>query len=136
MSDNNDILDPKDPFRKLFRVSAMENAPDSLVPNVIKKLEAETSRLDTGKPIISTLGWVVIGMVLTVLSFFALVFSEGEASSGYLTPLGQWMANLQIPSADFSSLPEAAWLGGLAFGIYSLIQLFWMKREFDRQRLF
>jgi hypothetical protein len=46
------------------------------------------------------------------------------------------MENLRLPSGGFTNFPDTVWLGVLAFGIYGLLQLFWMKRQLDQQRLF
>ena len=113
MSDKNEILDPNDPLKTLLRESAMEQAPETLVSNVMRAIDAETSTFDTGKPLISTLGWALI-----------------------TTPLSRWIENLRFPSIEFSHFPDTVWLGVLAFGFYGLLQLFWMKRQMDQQRLF
>ena len=113
----------------------MEMAPESLIPNVMKTLESETT-LETQKPLIPTFGWIFIAGVLTALSLLALQMGEGEEGTGYLDPFYQWISNLQLASPDFSSLPETAWMGALAFGVYGILQLIWMKREIDRQQLF
>ena len=136
MRDKNEILDPNDPLKTLLRNSAMEQAPETLVSDVMRAIDAESSTPDTGKPLISPLGWVVIGTGLTALSLLSLLIAERGEGSKYLAPLTRWIENLRFPSSAFSSFPETVWLGVLAFGIYGLLQLFWMKRQLDQQRLF
>ncbi len=136
MSDKNDILDPNDPLKTLLRESAMEQAPQTLVSNVMRVIEAETSTTDTGKPLITTLGWVLIGTGLTALSLLSLLTAERGEGSEYLAPLSRWIENLRFPSIEFSHFPDTVWLGVLAFGFYGLLHLFWMKRQMDQQRLF
>jgi hypothetical protein len=136
MNDKNDMLKPDDPLKKLFREAAMERAPESLIPNVMDTLEVKSTGLQSGKPLISALGWVLIGTVLTLLSLLSLPGARGGEGGRYLDPFSQWIESLQFPSVELSDIPEAAWLGVLAFGVYGLLQLFLIKRELDRHRLF
>lgn len=136
MSDKNDMLDPNDPLKILLRESAMEQAPESLVSDVMRAINLETSTPGTGKPLISTLGWIVIAAGLTALSLMSLLTSGRGEGSEYLSLLTRGMENLRLPSGGFTNFPDTVWLGVLAFGIYGLLQLFWMKRQLDQQRLF
>jgi hypothetical protein len=136
MSDKNDILDTNDPLKTLLQQSAMEQAPKALVPNVMRAIDAKIATPDTGKPLISILGWVLIGTGLAILSLLSLLLGEGGEGSEYLAPLTNWIERLRVPSGGFTRFPDTVWLGVLAFGIYGLLQLFWMKRQLDQQRLF
>jgi hypothetical protein len=136
MSDKNNFLDTNDPLKTLLRESAMEQAPKTLVSNVMKAIDAKTSTPDTGKPLISILGWVLIGTGLAILSLVSFLLGEGGEGSEYLAPLTRWIGHLRVPSGSFGRFPDTVWLGVLAFGVYGLLQLFWMKRQLDQQRLF
>jgi hypothetical protein len=136
MSDKNEMLDSKDPLKTLLQESAMEQAPETLLSQVMQAIETETSTPDTGKPLITTLGWIVIGAGLTALSLLSFLMSEGEKGSEYLAPITRWIENLRLPLGGFANFPDTVWLGALAFGIYGLLQLFLMKRQLDQHRLF
>ena len=123
MSDKNNFLDTNDPLKTLLRESAMEQAPKTLVSNVMKAIDAKTSTPDTGKPLISILGWVLIGTGLAILSLLSFLLGEAGEGSGYLAPLANWLENLRVPSGGFTRFPDTVWLGVLAFGFSGVIPI-------------
>ena len=126
-------MESNDPLKKLFRQSAMERAPENLIPNVMKAIEASTSASVAPKPLISGKGWVVIATSLLLICLYAIFPFGGDfAAPDSLIP-AQWIPTLQISLPELPEISPTAWTAAFAFGVFGLLHLYWLNRQLGKQ---
>ena len=135
MNDKDAHMETNDPFKELFREAAMERAPENLIPDVMKAIEAPSIASLASKPLISRAGWVLIFFGLLALWILSSlpVWASDEAGESLIPE--NWMSKLQFTIPEFPQIPQTAWVAVLAFGVFALLHLYWMKRHLTRQGL-
>ncbi|MGB5314734.1 MAG: hypothetical protein WBN56_01910 [Robiginitalea sp.] len=120
-------------LRKLLRETTMEKAPDDLIPKVLKRIEIPTGPLPKWEPLISKRGWTGIGVGILSLCGMALLPSSFFQELTH-TPINgmQWLEVFQWRGFQFPEFSKTTLIGSLAFGIFGLFHIIWMKLHLSR----
>ena len=88
----------------IMRDYEMSNPPADFTARVMDQIEIETIRpVFQNKPLISTGGWIGIGISILILILFVLFGSGGESTSpGWLSENLGW--NFNLPQIDLEKL--------------------------------
>jgi hypothetical protein len=135
MNDKDRHMETNDPFKQLFRESAMERAPENLIPDVMKTIGTPSVTTAASRPLITRTGWTFIALGLLALWVLStLPIGTTDEAGESLIP-ENWITSLQFSIPEFPQIPQTAWLSALAFGLFALLHLYWMKRHLTRQGL-
>lgn len=129
-------MNAKDSLRELPWESVSEKAPEGLIQKVMSRIEIEPLTTIYRAPLIPLKAWVLIGAGLIFLCLQALFWNDvADEKAGILTPVSQWLENISFQLPEFYTVPDALWIGMLAFGFFGWLQLYWMKSRLSRQGL-
>ena len=135
MKDNERHMETNDPLKRLLRETALEQAPENLIPDVMKAIETPSPATVAAKPLISRRGWTVLAVVFLSLCALALLLAMDKGPlTDPLVPAG-WIEGIQGSVPQLPAISQTARTAALAFGIFALVHLFWMKRQLSRQGL-
>lgn len=125
-------METDETFKKLFREMALEEAPDSLVSNVLTQIESESTPV-IYHPLISKRGWwwIAIGVfLLCSLVYIPMDFMQGFSFPEF--PGLSWTENLwSMPVVP--KLSRTVGVGCLIFTLFSSVQFLWLNREAKEQ---
>jgi hypothetical protein len=116
-------------LRELLQVNAMEKAPKDLAYNVMKRIETQPPPLTAFKPLISKRGWVGIAAGILILCGLTLVPGSWlkDISMPEIPQILSFNLNWRIP--EIPEISRTTLLGTLVFTAFSLVQIFWIKRQ-------
>jgi hypothetical protein len=107
----------------------MESAPKDLAYNVMKRIETKSTALPAFKPLISKRGWV--GIAAGILILCSLSFLPGswlkDISMPEIPQILSFDLEWRIP--EIPEISRTTLLGTLVFTAFSLVQIFWIKRQ-------
>ena len=125
-----------DPLKALLKEQAMERAPDSLIEGVMSAIETERAHANTHKPLISRKGWVLLGLGLLLLCTLPLFIGEKAYETTLVSgPMVEWISRVKFPVLNLPQASTTFLTGILAFGVFALLHLYWLKRQLDRKML-
>ncbi|MDM9632004.1 hypothetical protein [Robiginitalea aurantiaca] len=124
-------MDTEHKLKELLREVALEKAPDTLVSDVLKAIQTQSAPVVYG-PLISRKGWVLITigvLLLCSLTYLPLSFLSDLSlpeMPGFSWTYLQW----HIP--DVPRFSRTSLIGTLAFALFSLVQIAWLKKLINR----
>lgn len=120
-------------FRKVFRENAMEIAPEDLIERVLNIIETDSAPLTVREPLISTKVWV--GIALGILSLLVLAILPAsffeQLAQNPLTGM-KWREFIHWDGFRFPEFSKTTLIGTMAFAIFGLLHIFWMKHHLSR----
>jgi hypothetical protein len=127
------MMEDEEYLREILRENAMESAPEDLIERVLNTVERDSAPLTEREPLISIKGWVGIALgilSLTVLALLPVSFIE-QLTQNPMTSmeLPQYIGWDRFRFPDFS---KTTLMGIIAFAIFGLLHIFWMKQHLTR----
>jgi len=120
-------------LRKILRENALESAPEGLRERVLHTIETDSPPLTERKPLISKKGWAAIALGVLGLSVLALLpvsFFE-QLAQNPVTGL-KWPEVMFWEGFRFPQFSKTTIIGTLAFAVFGLLHIFWMKGHLSR----
>ena len=100
--------------------------------DALKNARTVIHRIAT-KPLISRKGWTAIILGVIAICLLSMIpLGDAVQSTESLVPQ-EWIPNYQFSLPEIPVIPKAAWTGILAFGVFALVHLYWMKYQLTRQ---
>ncbi len=127
------MMEDEEYLREMLRENAMESAPEDLIERVLNTIERDSAPLTVREPLISTKGWV--GIALGILSLLVLAFLPAsffeQLAQNPVTGM-KWQELIHWDSFRFPEFSKTTLIGTMAFAIFGLLHIFWMKQHLSR----
>ena len=126
-------MEDEEYLREILRENAMESAPEDLIERVLNTIERDSAPLTVREPLISIKGWV--GIALGILSLLVLAFLPVSFFEQLTQNPMTGMERLEFIRWDrfrFPDFSKTTLIGTIAFAIFGLFHIFWMKQHLTR----
>lgn len=124
----------EDLLGRLLRESATERAPDRFSQGVMDRILAGEASLVKTPPLIPRWGWGLIAASMAALTAWG--WFAGRADGAGLLPEGawnNWLDAARLPGWELPSVPPSLAYGAVALAVFTLLQVFWMRRRLEQQ---
>ena len=119
---------------RILKESATERVPDRFSQAVMDRILATEVAPAQTPPLISRRAWGLIATAVTALAAWGWYSGRGQGAG--LLPEGAWRGWLDLahwPGWELPSVPPSLAYGAAALALFTLLQVWWMRRRLERQ---
>jgi len=123
----------EDPLGRMLKESATERAPDRFSQGVMDRILAGEALSVKAPPLIPRWGWGLIAAAAAALSTWG--WYAGSSGGAGLLPMEawqDWLNQARLPGLDLPSVPPTLAYGAIALALFTLLQVWWMRRRLER----